>query len=165
MKSIMIVAIAVLAVAAACTTEKTVYVLPDGTEVTPTAAQATQVAGSALQIAASDLVSTQAVPTATMEASVQIDANTPTPPAIVNQTAATDLAPIVEPPNMTAISVGESHACSLRADGKAKCWGENGAGQSSPPQDSLTAIAVGDYHSCRKKDGEYGIEYVLASLG
>ena len=31
-------------VAAACTTEKTVYVLPDGTEVTPTAAQATQAA-------------------------------------------------------------------------------------------------------------------------
>ena len=35
-------AIALLAVAAACTTEKTVYVLPDGTEVTPTAAQAAQ---------------------------------------------------------------------------------------------------------------------------
>lgn len=44
MKSIIIAAIALLILAAACTTE-TVYVLPDGTEVTPTAAQATQVSG------------------------------------------------------------------------------------------------------------------------
>ena len=36
----------------ACTTEKTVYVLPDGTEVTPTAAQATQAAGGSSQPAA-----------------------------------------------------------------------------------------------------------------
>ena len=34
----------------ACTTEKTVYVLPDGTEVTPTAAQATQAAGGGSQM-------------------------------------------------------------------------------------------------------------------
>ena len=40
-----IVAVALLIVVMACTTEKTVYVLPDGTEVTPTAAQATQAAG------------------------------------------------------------------------------------------------------------------------
>ena len=46
------VAIAMLIVAAACTTEKTVYVLPDGTEVTPTAAQATQAAGGGSQAAA-----------------------------------------------------------------------------------------------------------------
>ena len=56
MKSIPIafvaVAIAMLIVAAACTTEKTVYVLPDGTEVTPTAAQATQAAGGGSQAAA-----------------------------------------------------------------------------------------------------------------
>lgn len=37
--------------AAACTTEKTVYVLADGTEVTPTAAQATQAAGGDSQSA------------------------------------------------------------------------------------------------------------------
>ena len=44
-----VVAIALFIVAAACTTEKTVYVLPDGTEVTPTAAQATQAAGGGSQ--------------------------------------------------------------------------------------------------------------------
>ena len=45
-------AIALLIVAAACTTEKTVYVLPDGTEVTPTSAQATQAAGGDSQAGA-----------------------------------------------------------------------------------------------------------------
>ena len=52
MKFIIIAAIALLAVAAACTTEKIVYVMPDGTEVTPTAAQATQAAGDGSQAAA-----------------------------------------------------------------------------------------------------------------
>ena len=52
MKFIIIAAIALLAVAAACTTEKIVYVMPDGTEVTPTAAQATQAAGGGSQAAA-----------------------------------------------------------------------------------------------------------------
>ncbi len=46
-------AVALLMVVAACTTEKVVYVLPDGTEVTPTAAQATQAAGGGSQAAMS----------------------------------------------------------------------------------------------------------------
>ena len=57
MKSIVIAAVALLILLAACTTEKTVYVLPDGTEVTPTAAQAaqaTQEAGGGSQAAAPD---------------------------------------------------------------------------------------------------------------
>ena len=45
-------AMTLLTLAVACTTEKTVYVLPDGTEVTPTAAQATQAAGGDSQTAA-----------------------------------------------------------------------------------------------------------------
>ena len=52
MKSIMILATALLILAAACGDEKTVYVLPDGTEVTPTAAQATQVASGGSQAVA-----------------------------------------------------------------------------------------------------------------
>ena len=52
MKSIIIVAAALLILAAACGDEKIVYVLPDGTEVTPTAAQATQAAGGGSQTAA-----------------------------------------------------------------------------------------------------------------
>ena len=45
-------AVLFLVIVLACTTEKTVYVLPDGTEVTPTAAQATQAAGGGSQTAA-----------------------------------------------------------------------------------------------------------------
>ena len=54
-KSFLIVgASAMLLIAAfACTTEKTVYVLPDGTEVTPTTAQATQAVGGGSQTASS----------------------------------------------------------------------------------------------------------------
>ena len=52
MKSITIAVVGLFMLAVACTTEKTVYVLPDGTEVTPTAAQATQVAGGGSQAAA-----------------------------------------------------------------------------------------------------------------
>ena len=48
--------------AAACMTEKTVYVLPDGTEVTPTAAQATQAAGGSSQAAAPQPASASAQP-------------------------------------------------------------------------------------------------------
>ena len=47
----------------ACTTEKTVYVLPDGTEVTPTAAQATQIAGEGTQAASSQTTAASAQPT------------------------------------------------------------------------------------------------------
>ena len=55
MKSILIVAAALLILAAACGDEKIGYVLPDGTEVTPTAAQAaqaTQEAGDGSQTSA-----------------------------------------------------------------------------------------------------------------
>ena len=44
MKTTIIMAVALLILAAACGDEKIVYVLPDGTEVTPTSAQATQAA-------------------------------------------------------------------------------------------------------------------------
>ena len=59
------VAVTLLMVAAACTTEKVVYVLPDGTEVTPTAAQATQAAGGGSQAAMS-----QSAPVASVSESV-----------------------------------------------------------------------------------------------
>ena len=62
-------AMTLLIVAAACTTEKTVYVLPDGTEVTPTAAQATQAAGGGSQEAASQPTpSSEGAPPATSQA-------------------------------------------------------------------------------------------------
>lgn len=62
MKSIIIVAVALLILAAACGDEKIVYVLPDGTEVTPTAAQATQAAGGGSQTSASQSAPSKSAP-------------------------------------------------------------------------------------------------------
>ncbi|MCY4579582.1 MAG: hypothetical protein OXD31_11120 [Chloroflexi bacterium] len=58
-----------LSVVTACTTEKTVYVLPDGTEVTPTAAQATQIAGESTPAAASQPEEVTVQPTSAPTAS------------------------------------------------------------------------------------------------
>ena len=52
-----------LGIVPACTTEKTVYVLPDGTEVTPTAAQATQAAGDGSQAASPQAATASTQPT------------------------------------------------------------------------------------------------------
>ena len=80
MKSIPIAFVAavmtLLILVAACTTEKTVYVLPDGTEVTPTAAQATQAAGGSLQTASSQPETASTQPTsATVGSASQSAAN------------------------------------------------------------------------------------------
>ena len=70
-------AIMLLILAAACTTEKTVYVLPDGTEVTPTAAQATQAAAS--QSAQPTPASESAPPTPSQAAPASTRASAPAP--------------------------------------------------------------------------------------
>ena len=72
-KSLLIVgASAMLLIAAlACTTEKTVYVLPDGTEVTPTAAQATQAASGRSQPAAPQSAQSKSAPEAAAPATSQ----------------------------------------------------------------------------------------------
>ena len=88
MKSIMILATALLILAAACGDEKTVYVLPDGTEVTPTAAQATQVASGGSQAVAPQSVpsksaSESAAPNPSQAAPASTQASAPAP--AVNQ--------------------------------------------------------------------------------
>ena len=70
-----------LGVAAACTTEKTVYVLPDGTEVTPTTAQATQMAGGSSQTVVSQPIPTS-IETSLLKAR-QSATSRPTQPAPV----------------------------------------------------------------------------------
>lgn len=86
MKPMMIVAAALLMLTAACTTEKTVYVLPDGTEVTPTVAQPTQAAGGGSQTAApqsapSKSASEGTAPVASQAAPAPTQANAPAPAA------------------------------------------------------------------------------------
>ena len=76
--------------ALACTTEKTVYALPDGTEATPTAAQATQAARGGSQAAAFQPArpSTQPRPVpvrnATQGAVKSDESRTVQPPSVVN---------------------------------------------------------------------------------
>ena len=70
----------------ACTTEKTVYVMPDGTEVTSTAAQATQAADGGSQTAApqsspSKSASENAAPAPSQSASPSTQARAPAPAA------------------------------------------------------------------------------------
>lgn len=48
-----------------------------------------------------------------------------------------------------AISSGLGHACALRPDGEAVCWGANTTGQASPFEgELLRAISSGDRHTC-----------------
>lgn len=60
--------------------------------------------------------------------------------------------------NIRAIAAGDRHTCALLADGTARCWGANDAGQVTghPGNDILTpasvaggvAIAAGEHHTC-----------------
>ena len=81
MKSTIFVAAALLILAAACGEEKTVYVLPDGTEVTPTAAQATQVASGGSQTAAPE----SAQPKSSSESTAPASTSAGAPALVVNQ--------------------------------------------------------------------------------
>lgn len=81
MKPMMIVAAALLMLAAACTTEKTVYVLPDGTEVTPTQAAGGGSQTAAPQSAPSKSASEGTAPVASQAAPAPTQANAPAPAA------------------------------------------------------------------------------------
>ena len=48
----------------------------------------------------------------------------------------------------TAVSVGGSHACGLRADQTITCGGDDEWGQSSAPEGRFTAVSTGAMHSC-----------------
>ena len=46
------------------------------------------------------------------------------------------------------VSVGGSFACALQSDGAVVCWGNNGAGQLSPPMGPFKSVTTGDSHGC-----------------
>ena len=69
----------------------------------------------------------------------------------------------------TAISAGYEHTCGIRppcqsdeasdgqsgghqSGGSIECWGDNAAGQSTPPAGSFTAVAAGRAHTCALSD-------------
>ena len=50
-------------------------------------------------------------------------------------------------------SSGDSHACAVREDGSATCWGKDGHGQSTPPSldpaiYDFVQISAGTWHRC-----------------
>lgn len=50
---------------------------------------------------------------------------------------------------MGAVSAGEYHACALRADGQATCWGPQSSPENVPPAGILfKSIAPGSEHTC-----------------
>ena len=67
---------------------------------------------------------------------------TPTPPPPEE--------PQADPPDAARVSAGwYHHACQLDADGAPTCWGNDHAGQSSPPEGLiLTSIGAGSDHTC-----------------
>ena len=57
----------------------------------------------------------------------------------------------------------------LRSDGSVTCWGDNWAGQATPPGGSFTQVSAGGGHSCGlRSDGSvicWGINPVFFACG
>ena len=69
--------------------------------------------------------------------------HTPTPPP-----------PPPPPPTggrYTQISAGKLHTCGVQLDGTVHCWGDDGRGQSSPPEGEFLQVSAGGGHSCGVK--------------
>jgi hypothetical protein len=53
------------------------------------------------------------------------------------------------PPLYSSISAGSAHTCAIQmGDNLVACWGDNGAGQASPPPEQFLAISAGGGHTC-----------------
>ena len=46
------------------------------------------------------------------------------------------------------VSAGGYHACGLRWNGRAECWGANGNGQADAPDGRFIALSAGEFHTC-----------------
>ena len=54
----------------------------------------------------------------------------------------------------TTLSAGGDHTCGIREDGTVECWGDNWAGQASPPSGIFHSLSAGRFHTCGlRKDG------------
>ena len=52
------------------------------------------------------------------------------------------------PGQYTQISAGEFHACALRTDGRARCWGRGYGNGPTPPPTAFSQVSVGTTHPC-----------------
>ncbi len=50
--------------------------------------------------------------------------------------------------SFTTISTGDTHACAIRGNGSAACWGGNDFGQMDVPRNAYTDISAASYYSC-----------------
>ena len=46
------------------------------------------------------------------------------------------------------MSAGFYHSCGIRVDGSVACWGDDTAGQASPPEGSFKSVSAGQQHTC-----------------
>lgn len=60
----------------------------------------------------------------------------------------------------SSVSVGYLHACGLRMDGEAECWGsESGSGETVPPSGIVfTQVEAGAFQSCGRRASDGGLE-------
>jgi actin-like ATPase involved in cell morphogenesis len=55
----------------------------------------------------------------------------------------------LSPPRYSSISAGFAHTCAIQMEDKLiACWGDNGAGQASPPPEQFLAVSAGSGHTC-----------------
>ncbi|MGB0591301.1 MAG: hypothetical protein ACPGU1_16615, partial [Myxococcota bacterium] len=53
-----------------------------------------------------------------------------------------------EMPASAMLSAGHRHTCALTFEGRARCWGLDSEGQSSPPEGAFIALSSGSWHTC-----------------
>ena len=79
---------------------------------------------------------------------------TPTPTPKPTSTPTPSLTPTPTPTPIpvgvgpSPIAAGGSHTCGIQADGKAICWGDDYAGQSSPREGRFVSISAGFSNAC-----------------
>jgi len=55
----------------------------------------------------------------------------------------------------TSVTAGRQHSCAIEeGTGFVTCWGDDSAGQSSPPTGVFTQVSAGDYHTCGKRPND-----------
>ena len=50
------------------------------------------------------------------------------------------------------VTLGHRHGCAIRLDQTIVCWGDDSAGQASPPNGQYTDLAAGKFHTCAITD-------------
>ncbi len=82
------------------------------------------------------------------------------PPALPDHSVAAS-----DAPRFQQISAGGGHSCGILTGGAVVCWGDDSAGQATPPSGTFQQVSAGDWHTCGVRtdgavacwgDDEYG---------